>query len=142
MSTKSWSTSFFLIRRRVFQGDTFSPLVCFNPIVKLANSLKDEGFSLCLPVPNSEGLPPIGHCTHFTQRALRCFAPSNFSKSQHSKLIKRLARTVSPAPISSSLLRNLVLSRTSVYSFQFICFLLTTHGTTLHVPFFFAIIFA
>ena len=93
MSTKSWSTSFFLIRRRVFQGDTFSPLVCFNPIVKLANSLKDEGFSLCLPVPNSEGLPPIGHCTHFTQRALRCFAPSNFSKSQHSKLIKRLART-------------------------------------------------
>ena len=30
---------------------------------KLANSLKGEGFSLCLPVPNSEGLPPIG--SHF-----------------------------------------------------------------------------
>ena len=96
MSTKSWSTSFFLIRR-VFQGDTFSPLVCFNLIVKLADSLKDEGFSLCLPVPNSEGLPPIE--SHFlvtvltTQSALRCFAPSNFSKSQHSELIKRLART-------------------------------------------------
>jgi len=66
VSTKSWSTSIFPIQRGVFQGDTLSPLIfllCFNPIVMLAKKLKGEGFSLYLPIPDSEDLPPIG--SHF-----------------------------------------------------------------------------
>ena len=55
--TKSWSTSVFPIQRGVFQGDSLSPLIfllCFNPIVILAKKPKGEGFSLYLPIPNSD----------------------------------------------------------------------------------------
>ena len=68
ISTKQWitDTCTFPIQRGVFQGDTLSPLIfllCFNPILKLAQSLQGKGFSLHLPVPSSEGLPPVG--SHF-----------------------------------------------------------------------------
>ena len=63
MSTNSWSTPPFPIEKGVFQGDTLSPLIfllCFNPIVKLATALEGHGFSLQSPIPDSEGLPPVG----------------------------------------------------------------------------------
>ena len=66
ISTKQWITHTFPIQRGVFQGDTLSPLIfllCFNPILKLAQSLQGKGFSLHLPVPSSEDLPPVG--SHF-----------------------------------------------------------------------------
>ena len=68
ISTPQWSTSTFSIRKGVFQSDTYtqSPLiflVCFTPIVELANSLSSQGFRVRIPISNSEGLSPVG--SHF-----------------------------------------------------------------------------
>ena len=69
VSTKSWSTSPFPITRRVFQGDTMSPIIflmVFNPILKLVQSLSSPGFTFRLPIPDSHGLPEIG-CTIYVE---------------------------------------------------------------------------
>ena len=62
VKTKSLCTPSFKIERGVFQGDTLSPLIfllAFNPLIELCKSLSSCGFQLLLPVPNSNGLPPI-----------------------------------------------------------------------------------
>ena len=63
VSSAHWSTKQFQIEREVFQGDTLSPLiflVTFNPIIALANSKLESGYSLHYPVPSSVSLPPVG----------------------------------------------------------------------------------
>ena len=63
ISTNHWSTELFPINKGVFQGDTLWFLIfllSFNLIIKLVKSLSGEGFSLHLPIANSEGLPPVG----------------------------------------------------------------------------------
>ena len=58
--------------------------------ISLLNDLESTGYTVSY---DTIEVGSLGHCTHLTQRALRCFAPSSLSKSQHSELIKRLART-------------------------------------------------
>ena len=63
VSCAEWSTQQFQIQRGVFQGDTLFPLIfliAFNPVITLSNSNQASGFSLHLPVPSSDGLPPVG----------------------------------------------------------------------------------
>ena len=63
VSTKKWLTPLFSITRGVFQGDTMSPIIflmSFNPVIRLAQSLKYPGFTFRIPIPNSEDLPETG----------------------------------------------------------------------------------
>ena len=69
VSTKTWSTASFKIRRGVFQRDTLSPLlflIAFHPIIASVSSHPSHGFSLQIdqdmgvkpsPPPSS---PPVG----------------------------------------------------------------------------------
>ena len=63
IATRNWETLLIPFNRGVFQGDTMSPimfLLAFNPFLQLATELNHGyGYTIQLPLPNSEGLPPI-----------------------------------------------------------------------------------
>ena len=65
VTTHQWTTPSFNISRGVFQGDTLSPLLfllCFQPLITVANSLPSDGFRLKLPliiINESINLPPV-----------------------------------------------------------------------------------
>ena len=62
IQSQEWITPSFPIAQGVFQCDTLSPvifLLAFSPITHLAETWKYAGFFNQIPIPNSEGLPPI-----------------------------------------------------------------------------------
>ena len=63
VATRNWETSPIPFHRGVFQGDTMSPimfLLAFNLLLQLATELNHgHGYTIQLPLPNSEDLPPI-----------------------------------------------------------------------------------
>ena len=54
-----------------------------NTSISLLNDLESIAFTVSYDTSIEFG--SLGHCTHLTQKALRCFAPSGFPKSQHYK---------------------------------------------------------
>ena len=62
IQSQEWITPSFPIAQGVFQCDTLSPvifLLAFSPFTHLAETWKYAGFFNQIPIPNSEGLPPI-----------------------------------------------------------------------------------
>lgn len=57
--TRQRKTPSFKISRGVFQGDTLSPILFFQPIVDFINDLPYENYKLKLSIDNSQGIPPI-----------------------------------------------------------------------------------
>ena len=64
ISTKTWKTPCFDIKRGVFQGDTLPPLIfllAFNPIIQAVQK-NEPGFRLLLPSSNNnEGPLPVAN---------------------------------------------------------------------------------